>query len=566
MNINRSNMFLRNIVPALATTLLMSTASQAQDRLAAADLEAKYAVGMVTNFVRDYSKPFDTWGRKYKNDAYRELLDEIEALGTPRTTVTNIYYPSPKGEGTVSGRADTTLPAALPAPVSGERVSMADVMAGNASFVADIGSGWQSIPDGADPDEFRATFFQSYKNAPIAEGKFPLVILVHGLGGRLLGYATTAEYLASQGYIAVVVVMTSDSSGPPIFEDPDNEWAKQASDEEIAAAYELIAQQSPVFNGFSNFLFDYDGSLEEVVMRGDMKAKSQLKASQEGAIRSGNMMGELFEQRVEDVRQVIIEMKKLNQPELACKVRLESERTSKSLCGFLAGHIDVDSIGVTGASLGSMTTQSALGFLEDVDTGIGYINGMPRMWEPYGGLPGDPQDGLPAGVTKPLLQMIGSDDYFVHSVFRIIHWTLFEEAGGDPTHNYPLEPEQLWPTEDNPSPVALTAYQRSQAEKMLITFRDQGHGTSDFASFFPGMEEQGRRVPLSKDAQPEPYKVLGWVKEGDNDVYLPRMMLNYFNTNWFDWQLKGDEEARARLVNHPFVNGVKLMRHEGIAN
>ena len=357
----------------------------------------------------------------------------------------------------------------------------------------------------------------------------------------------------------------SDSSGPPIFEDPDNEWAQQASDEEKSAAYQLIASQNPVFNGFANFLFDYDGSLRDVVMTGDMRDKAALKASTEGAIRSGNMMGELFEQRTEDVRQVIIEMKKLNQSETACKVRLENEKTRKPLCGFFAGHIDVDNIGITGSSLGSMTSQSALAFLQDVDTAIGSINGMPRMWEPYGGLPGDPSDGVPAGVAKPYLAYIGSDDYFVHSVFRIIHWTLFEEAGGDPTDNYPLAAEQPWPTDDNPSPVALSAHERAQAEKMLITFRDQGHGTSDFAGYFPGMEEQGRRVPLSKDAEPEPFKVLGWVEDGDKNVYLPRLMRNYFNVNWFDWQLKGDESARERLVNHPFDNGVKLMRQEGVA-
>jgi len=272
----------------------------------------------------------------------------------------------------------------------------------------------------------------------------------------------------------------------------------------------------------------------------------------------------LFEQRTEDVRQCIIEMKKLNQSEQACKVRLESERTSKSLCGFFSGHIDVENIGVTGSSLGSMTSQSALAFLEDVDTAVGSVNGMPRMWEPYGGLPGDPSNSIPAGVQKPYLSFIGSDDFFVHTVFRNIHWTMFEAAGGDPRDNYPLAAEQPWPTDDNPQPVALSAYQRAQAEKMMITFRDQGHGTSDFAEYFPGMKQQGMRVPLSPDAEPQPYEVLGWIKEDGNDVYMPRILRNYFMVNWFDWQLKGDDQARKNLLNHPFERGVKQMRHAGI--
>ena len=550
----------------LLVSTLGASAALADARLASADLEPKYAVGMVTNFVRDYGKPFDTWGRKYKNDRYRALLDQIEALGTPRTTVTNIYYPSPMGSGLAPGRSDTTLPRALPAATAGSRVSVLDVMAGSEELAEGVGrTGWNRIPDDADADEFSQQFFQSYKNAPIADGKFPVVILVHGLGGRLISQASNAEMLASQGYIAVVVVMTSDSSGPPIFEDPDNEWAQQASRKEIADAYRLIARQNPVFEGFARFLFDYDGSLQPYMAPGSNADTSKLRASKEGAIRSGNMMGELFEQRTEDVRQVIFELKKLNQPELACRVKLESERTRKDICGFFAGHIDVDNIGITGSSLGSMTSQSALSFLSDVDTAIGSINGMPRMWEPYGGLSGDPADEAPAGVPKPYLGLIGSDDYFVHSVFRGIHWTLFEAAGGDPTDNYPIPDEQPWPTADNPSPVALSAHNRAQAESMLIMFRDQGHGTSDFAGYFPGMEETGRRVPLSRDLLPEPYKVLGWVEENGRDIYLPRLMRNYFYTNWFDWQLKGDDAARQRVLNHPFENGVRLMREKGVS-
>ena len=470
------------LICALVAGSLFAPA-QAEGRLAAADLDAKYAVGFVTNFVRDYGKPFDHWGRIYKSDEYRELLDEIEAAGTPRTTVTNIYYPTPKGDGNAVGRSSNALPFPLPAAAEGEQITMQDVLAGNEAMLEALSKFEMPGIKGESFEKLNEGFYQSYKGAPVADGKFPLIILVHGLGGPLHSQATTAEYLASQGYIAVVVSMTSDDSMSPVFEDPDSEWAKTATESEIADAYELMASQSPVFTGFAKFLFNYDGSLEEVAFAGDEKKKSALKASREGAIRSGRMMGNLFEQRTEDVRQVIFEMKKLNMPELECKVSLETEKTSKPLCGLLAGHIDVENIGITGMSLGSMTSQSALAFLEDVDTAAGSVNGMPRMWEPYGGLPGDPDKAVPDGVQKPYLSYFGSDDFFVHSVFRVIHGTLFEEAGGDPNDNYPLAAEQVWPTEENTQPVGLSAYERAGAEKMMITWRDQGHGTSDFASF-----------------------------------------------------------------------------------
>ena len=563
---SRSTLSLFVLIGAIvAGSMFAPTAAQAEGRLAAADQEAKYAVGFATNFVRDYGKPFDHWGSIYKSDEYQKLLDEIDAAGTPRTTVTNIYYPTPKGRGNANGRATTTLPSPLPAAAQGDQITMQDVLAGNEAMLEVLSQFGMPGIAGNPFEELNEGFYQSHKGAPIADGTFPLIILVHGLGGPLHSQATTAEYLASQGYIAVVVSMTSDDSMSPVFEDPDNEWAKTATESEIANAYQLMAAQAPVFTGFAKFLFDYDGSLDEIAFGGNEEKKSELKASREGAIRSGRMMGNLFEQRTEDVRQVIFEMKKLNMSELECKVSLVTEKTSKPLCGFFAGHIDVDNIGVAGMSLGSMTSQSALAFLEDVDTAAGAVNGMPRMWEPYGGLPGDPGDGVPAGVQKPYLSYFGSDDFFVHTVFRVIHGTLFEEAGGNPADNYPLAAEQVWPTEENTQPVGLSAYERAGAEKMMITWRDQGHGTSDFASFFPGTEEMGQRVPLSKDAPPERFKVLGWVSEGDNDIYLPRLMKNYFLTHWFDWQLKGDDKARVKLLEHPFENGVKYLREEGVS-
>ena len=108
----------------LATTLLATLAAQAQavddtKALLASDLTPTYAVGVVSNFVRDFNQPFDHWGREYKSAEYQEFLDRMEAQGVPHTVYTNIYYPAPVGKGTSGKRPDTVLPAPLPAAAGG---------------------------------------------------------------------------------------------------------------------------------------------------------------------------------------------------------------------------------------------------------------------------------------------------------------------------------------------------------------------------------------------------------------------------------------------------------------
>ena len=102
---------------------------------------------------------------------------------------------------------------------------------------------------------------------------------------------------------------------------------------------------------------------------------------------------------------------------------------------------------------------------------------------------------------------------------------------------------------------------------MFLIFRDENHGstTDDISDHFkPGTVIKGVRVPFSPDAVPETYEILGWINEDGRDIYLPHLMRNYFMVNWFDWQLKGDESARVRLVEHPFIHGVQAMRQSGV--
>ncbi len=527
--------------------------AHAKTPLVTADLTPKYAVGVVPNFVRDFNRPFDAWGDKYKSDAYREFLRKAEEAGLPHTTFTQIYYPAVIGKGRGNGRAPTTAPAALPTAAGGRRMTPADLYGGSKIMAESAMRGWESNP------------YQAYIDAPMAAGRFPLVIMVHGLGGSVNTWAVAAEYLAGQGYLVVTLSLTSDSGASPFLEDPSSPWAG-LSDGEKQKIYRLRASEtfSTVFKNFFGFLFGYNQPIRGTE---DFPDASKLTVRADGAALAGQSQADLFEQRVADVARVIAEMKYLNEQEMTCRTTLEQGGFTKPLCGRFSGRIDVEKIGVMGHSLGSMTAQAAAAFYEDVDTVIGFNNGMPRMWEPWGGFPGDPADNLPAGVSKPFLIVIGSDDDFVHRVFRRIHWQMFEAAGGDPRENYPLNSEQPWPTAENPQPVALSAYERATAEKMFLIFRNENHGsaTDDIGDHFkPGTVMKGERVPLSPDAKPESYAILGWINEDGKDIYLPHLMRNYFVVNWFDWQLKGDEAARVRLVEHPFIHGVQAMRQSGV--
>jgi len=326
----------------------------------------------------------------------------------------------------------------------------------------------------------------------------------------------------------------------------------------------LRAQESPVFKNFMKFLYGFDAVIERP---SDFPDPADLTARQGGGLQAAAMMAKLFEQRTNDLSAVIAEMKMLNASAATCRARLEVRGINKPLCGFFTAAIDTDNIGVMGHSLGAITAQSALTFLPDVTTAIAFNNGLPRRWEPFGGFPNPAGAAPPAGVPKDFLIIIGSDDAFVHMVFRDIHMRWFTAAGGDLSETYPLAIEQVWPSADNPQPIARAAYRRAQAAKALIMFRDQSHGTAtddELDPQQPGRGGKGRRVPLTPGATGESFEILAWKKDAGGDIFLPHQMRNYFITAWFDWQLKGDPSQRRAIVHHPFPHGVQQLLSEGV--
>lgn len=511
-----------------------------------------YAVGVQPNFVYDEGRPFDEWGSKYKSDEYQELLARITASGQPSTVVTNVYYPSPPSGSPVERPAAFHPSPLQAAAAGGDRHTVLDLHMGNAELAA----GNQVAKDPSHE-------YQSFVGAPLAAGAFPLVVMIHGLGGDLLTWNQAAEHLASHGYVVATLAYTSDSTRTPVFEDPGAPFASASTRDEVDAAYALRSQETGprVFANFLGMMYGFEGE----VGPGMMPDPSELTARPGGGLEAGRMMADLFEQRTNDLGSVIREMSVLAGPGPECSEALGGD----DLCGFFEGSVDMENVGVMGHSLGSMTTQSALAFLPEVDTAVAFNNGMPSRWEPFGGFPdssGDP--GMPDGVPRDIMFVIGSDDYFVHTVFREIHMRWFEMAGGDVSETYPLEIERAWPTADDPQPVARAAYDRALGAKALVTFRDQGHGdaTDDvMGADRPGFMSEGARVPLEPGAPPEKYQALGWVSDDGGDVFLPHQMRNYLVKAWFDWQLKGDDSQRGAILDHPFEIGITRILSEGVA-
>ena len=132
------------------------------------------------------------------------------------------------------------------------------------------------------------------------------------------------------------------------------------------------------------------------------------------------MQRNLFRQRVSDVNTVKKTLEALNRKPSVCKVLLTG--SSQTSCGQFSGHIDTKHFGLSGHSLGSMTSQLGLEHIPGITTAIGLNNGVPFSWTPqemFGS--GKTKDGLPVGDQKPLLQLIGDEDdfcsiYFLHLV------------------------------------------------------------------------------------------------------------------------------------------------------
>ena len=297
---------------------------------------------------------------------------------------------------------------------------------------------------------------------------------------------------------------------PFVFHDPSSQYAGQASEEEIDAAYELILNEEKVIPNFFRLFFGIESLNDEVFENFSPKPGMAIKG---GGERVTTMMRNLFRQRVSDVGTLIDTMKALGENSKRCRELLQGHGSIEQSCGFFAGHIDGSKIGLSGHSLGSMTSQMGVDHLPGIATAIGFNNGAPHKWTPeevYGW--GETEDGKAVGNRKPVLQLAGSEDAFVQWVFSTLFQGWWPQAGGDVNEVFPLPDEQTLPTRDNPMPVARSGYNRSIGDRMLINVHDANHSilTREPQLVFPmhkvesgeaefGASPMGLRKPLDGD-------------------------------------------------------------------
>ena len=525
-----------------------------------------YRVGLMRLYFHDAGRPFDSWNARYASAGYRAVVNEINAAGERQIVAAHVWYPA---------RADG----------SGRAASLADFSGSKSGFFSDsfeksfIGNAVRGLsgPD-LDPDEdvfsrprllgaisgqINARAIRSAYAAAVADGRFPIIIAAHGLGGVSVGWASFARYLASHGYVVVAPSFVSDSGAPHVLDSPDSAYFARTGAPGVERAYRTLLGEFKVIPGFYRYFFGHEAQIGFEGPPADLK----LSAVAGGGRRVGRMMGAFFEQRVGDLQTIMDGLQSLDKDRDSCLadyLRRAQPRHGAEVCGVFAGALDVDRIGVMGHSLGSMTAQFAAARDDRISAVVGYNNGPPRYWEPPGVF-GDATaaDGQPAGVPKPFLLMHGSEDAFVQSIFRGLMWNMLAAAGGRPEEIWLLEAERVPPTAQNPQPIARNAYSRATGDKMIVSVKDVNH--SSLVEDVRALSSKQNPFVVERkkywiNTQPARRKALGpevfdpafegaefvslnWGIVEGKLVYLPVFLRNYYTRNWFDLYLKGEQKA-----------------------
>ena len=546
-----------------------------------------YAVGSALGFAVDDQQRFDPWTAAYASPRYRELVRAIEATGQRRTVVFHLWYPA-----AAAASAERIAGPRSPLPAAGgRRATFLDFFFGDQAVGQALSAGLPVDPnllhvpggtladaDGATQGQVFAELGRRFVTAPRgawldaapAEGRFPLIVLAHGLAGSHSMWSTLGEFLASHGYVVAAPTFISDGGLPLVFHDPDSPFAAAKTTAEVQRAYQTIFGEFKVVPYFYRLLFGMEEDPGFGPPEGFDPAAAGLVPG--GVERATTMMQNLFRQRVADVALLIRTLRLLGAETATCRTSLASlgaTAAARELCGLLAGRIDGGKVGVAGHSLGSMTAQLAANHVPGVSAAFGLNNAPPFTWTPEEMFGAGERDGLPVGSRQPVLQLIGDEDAFVQGVFVGLFQSTVAAAGGDPAAAFPLAAERAAPERiDNPQPVALSGWLRAAGDRGLVIVRDTNHVTlaEEFARQFPWPEFRRGNLPFAMSpersrkptgaaafgppgAPGESYAELGWaaVATGE-EVYLPHVIRDWYARAWFDWYLKGDRDARRRLL------------------
>lgn len=157
-----------------ACAFLLSTAAQAQN-LPRLDRLGSYPIGVTTMQLDDHSRP-------------------DPETGGPRGLLTEIWYPA------------TDAARDMPKNKYSEFI-LRGVVPGSIEAAE---RGLNGYKEGLTIEALDATYRNvAVRDAPMRDGKYPLIVFSHGSGGTRVGYTFFVEHMASHGYI----VMSADHTG-----------------------------------------------------------------------------------------------------------------------------------------------------------------------------------------------------------------------------------------------------------------------------------------------------------------------------------------------------------------
>ena len=516
--------------------------------------DGEYSVGSITNYVKNLDEKFDPWGARYGGVDYRALLQEIDASGEPRTIVTEIWYPAASTQG-------------FPQATYGDYFENDDRLI--ESIVGFAGEGMSDEEIKSLAGGLTTLKRNSYVGAPVANGIFPLVVFVHGLGGKRIDWNDAAQRLASRGYVVVAMTMPSDGTLPPVFNDPNSRFAAVSDSDAIAAAYDVMGNDTKVFPRFLEYLYGLDVRDLSPATFPDL---SEAEAPPGGADKMTEMMARLFQQRVDDVAAIVEDLRVLASNRDQCEEHFASQALEGKKCGLLDGRIDFNNIGMSGHSLGSISTQVALRQIPHIKTGLGFNNGIPKRWEPLSH--GVAPPGTLSSIDKPFAQVHGTEDDFVFFVFQLLFGDWYEGAGGNREEIFLLQEELAPRTLEHSQPVVFAAYERASGPKFVASLIDGNHDAMSSPTLTTFLRSQGVEPPLTARRLPDndgllgklpgpKFRLLEYATDSAGvEFRVPTFIGNYYLSAWFDWQLKGDQSAIDRIKNPPFSDYVET-RHDG---
>lgn len=388
----------------------------------------------------------------------------------------------------------------------------------------------------------------AFRDAPIAKGSFPIILMMHNNAAHRTAFNIIGEILARAGYIAIAWDVTGNSNMAQVAEDP-NYPAVNVGLVPINPNFNSYDQSANVGNLLGGFLF----------------------APPEIAAEQGQLIFTAFEEQRLDHIAIISQLPDFN------------NGTDPYTNGFFAGKIDLNQIGLTSQSLGSIVGRIVLGTVEEVKvgffnvpvsdadyshrflditavTGVDYINPLRETNPSFSWI----YDHVSTPESKPAYYLLGAEDGVTQ---------FFNGFLANPGHM------DVPPTEETPAPDVRRAFEYSTGPAFLAEITRVFHDFFNFsqspAGLFPEIANlvhtQIWHPPLTyvELSQDKGYRVLKSklvsflnVYLRHKDSYLKELLSNEFRKyiiqfNHFPGSNDSNmTEQQEQSVNSPLITGI----------